>query len=47
VRSQYQVIAENQPYTHVIETIRALTTGGITVTSYIAAVYLFKRKATR
>ena len=55
-------IAENQPYTHVIEVIRALTiggpagshgwlalvwTGGITMISYVAAVYLFKRKANR
>lgn len=52
-------IAENQPYTHVIETIRALTTaeplgshgwlalvwtGGITIVSYVLAVFLFKRK---
>jgi ABC-2 type transport system permease protein len=56
------LIAENQPYTHVIEVIRALTiggpignhgwlavawTGGILIASYAAAVYLFKRKATR
>jgi ABC-2 type transport system permease protein len=55
-------IAENQPYTHVIEVIRALTigepagshgwlalvwTGGITMISYVVAVYLFKHKATR
>jgi ABC-2 type transport system permease protein len=55
-----QYIAENQPYTHVIEVIRGLTTGasignhgwsalawtcGITLVSYLMAVYLFKHKA--
>jgi ABC-2 type transport system permease protein len=53
-------IAENQPYTHVIETLRVFTVGGtigshgwlaiawmggITLASYVVAVYLFKRKA--